>query len=134
MTPTNRMRNRNKWTVPEILTLQREFELLKLSLQEIADKHGRSVCAIEYKLVEEDFATWEQIFELRLTYPNDDDEVSIEPSLNYSNDESEVSILGDRVFSLEKTVTEMKNLVTQMFDNMISNSSKRQNNLNTCIR
>ena len=31
-----------RWTVNEILSLQREFELLELSIDEIAEKHNRS--------------------------------------------------------------------------------------------
>lgn len=50
-------RSGNKWTINEELQLQRNYELLKLSLPEIAAKHQRSVEAIAFKLVQEGFAT-----------------------------------------------------------------------------
>ena len=43
----------NKWTINEILSLQREYELLEMNIQDIALKHKRSVTAILYKLEEE---------------------------------------------------------------------------------
>lgn len=61
----SRSRNGNRWTINEILSLQREFELLELSIPEIADKHQRSVSAIENRLVDEDFTDWEHIMSLR---------------------------------------------------------------------
>ena len=42
-----------KWTVNECLRLTREYDLLGLSIQEIAVKHERSVEAILYKLQSE---------------------------------------------------------------------------------
>jgi len=47
----------NKWTVNEVLTLQREYELLELTIQEIAQRHQRTVYAILYKLEGEGFIT-----------------------------------------------------------------------------
>lgn len=55
----NYTRRGNKWTVNEILSLQREYELLEMDIQEIALKHGRSVQAILYKLDKEEIInTW----------------------------------------------------------------------------
>ena len=48
-------RSNFKWTTNEILTLQREYELLEMTVQEIASKHERSVDSILYKLESEDF-------------------------------------------------------------------------------
>jgi len=47
---TDCKRNGNKWTTNEILTLQREYELLEWSAQKIALKHKRSVKSILFKL------------------------------------------------------------------------------------
>lgn len=44
-----------KWTVNEILKLQREYELLDLPVEEIAFRHERSVNSIMQKIIEEDF-------------------------------------------------------------------------------
>jgi len=52
MTVNNR-RQGNKWTINELISLQREYELLELTVQQIADKHQRSDIAILYKLESE---------------------------------------------------------------------------------
>lgn len=54
---TTRNRSNLKWGIPEILRLQREWELLNLSVEEIAGLHGRSRSAIIYKLQSEGFIT-----------------------------------------------------------------------------
>ena len=36
-------RHGNRWNVDEVLSLQREYELLEWTVQQIADKHKRSV-------------------------------------------------------------------------------------------
>jgi hypothetical protein len=54
-------RNGLKWGIPEILRLQREYELLKYDVNTIAELHDRSVNAIKFKLVAENFATWDSL-------------------------------------------------------------------------
>ena len=108
-------RHGNKWTVNEILQLQREYELLELSLQEIAKLHGRSVKAIQYRLIDEGFTTWEE-----LEIVNDCDE---EESTCSSDDVSEVSRLADRVWSLETSLTDISAMVKQMFNSMATINS-----------
>jgi hypothetical protein len=44
-----------KWTIPELLSLQREYELLELTIKEIAIKHKRSQAGILSKLEAEGF-------------------------------------------------------------------------------
>jgi hypothetical protein len=51
-----------KWTVNEILSLQREFELLGLTIDEIATKHKRTPNAIMYKLDQEGFADYNVLY------------------------------------------------------------------------
>jgi hypothetical protein len=51
-----------KWTVNEILSLQREFELLGWSIDQIATKHKRSPNAIMYKLDQEGFADYNVLY------------------------------------------------------------------------
>jgi hypothetical protein len=49
-----------KWNVNECLSLQREYELLEMTVTEIAAKHERSVAAILSRLCEEGFIReWE---------------------------------------------------------------------------
>jgi hypothetical protein len=58
MTPKMEMEMKrcgNKWTINEVLSLQREYELLEWNIQNIALKHKRSVTSILYKLEEEGF-------------------------------------------------------------------------------
>jgi len=52
---TDCKRRGNKWTVTELLQLQREYELLEWTVQEIANKHQRSVTSILYRLEDEGF-------------------------------------------------------------------------------
>ncbi len=52
-------RHNFKWNVNELLSLQREYELLEWTIQEIADKHERTDHAILYRLQYEGFIeTW----------------------------------------------------------------------------
>jgi hypothetical protein len=55
MNETMNKRAGNKWTINEILQLQREYELLEWTIQQIAEKHQRSVDAILFKLEDERF-------------------------------------------------------------------------------
>ena len=56
---TKPQRHGNKWTVNELLRLQREYELLEWSVQQISESHQRTVTAILYKLEQEGFiASW----------------------------------------------------------------------------
>jgi hypothetical protein len=48
-------RHYNKWTIPELLQLQREYELLEWSIPKIARKHERTYLSIIYKLLKEGF-------------------------------------------------------------------------------
>ena len=45
-----------KWTIPEILRLQREYELMGLSIEEIAFLHYRSERAISWRIELEGFS------------------------------------------------------------------------------
>jgi hypothetical protein len=47
---TDCKRTGKRWTTAEVLNLQREYELLEWSVQQIADKHQRSVQSILFKL------------------------------------------------------------------------------------
>ena len=56
-------RHGNRWNVNEVLSLQREYELLEMTVQQIADKHNRSIMSIVYKLYAEGFTS--SLFEAR---------------------------------------------------------------------
>lgn len=82
-------RNHFKWSINEILRLQREYELLEYDVFEIADLHQRSVSAIVFKLNSENII--KDIYHARglnITHEidldsNDDDDENIS---SYSND------------------------------------------------
>jgi hypothetical protein len=50
---TQNNRHGKQWTVNECLQLHREFELLELTVNEMAIKHNRTPNAIMYKLQQE---------------------------------------------------------------------------------
>lgn len=55
--PEIKSRSGNKWTIPELIDLEREHDLLGLSVEEIAVRHRRSVFAIIWRLELEGFVT-----------------------------------------------------------------------------
>jgi hypothetical protein len=55
-------RNGYKWSVNECLRLEREFDLLKLSVPEIAKLHNRTENAIIYKLHKEGLDTYNNLY------------------------------------------------------------------------
>lgn len=124
-------RNGNKWSVNELLKLQREYELLELNIQEISLLHQRSVDAILYKLEAEGFIeSWNEARGLtewhnEKIYESDDDDVQpLSPNNDLtSNDSTEIDNLTERVWSLETSVGEMRTMVKQMFDKMVENKS-----------
>jgi hypothetical protein len=59
---SNRNRVGNRWTVNEVLSLQREFELLGWDIDQIADKHGRTPEGIMNKLDREGFADYNVLY------------------------------------------------------------------------
>ena len=143
----NFKRSGNKWTVNEVLSLQREYELLELSIQEIASRHSRSVEAILYKLEAEDLIEhWcnargfhtdnyisfneEDVNDEEYQDDANDDDLSDDESeddLSYeSDDEDEIVNLTRRVNNLEDIVNEVRNMVTNFLvsqNNSIKTSS-----------
>lgn len=59
---SNRSRIGNKWTVNEVLSLQREFELLGWDIDQIASKHKRTPEGIMNKLDAEGFADYNVLY------------------------------------------------------------------------
>ena len=64
----------NRWTINECLQLQREFELLQLSVDEIAERHQRTPNAIMFKLDQEGFADYNILYS---NYHNLNDEMAV---------------------------------------------------------
>ena len=54
-------RHYNKWNINELIRLQREYELLELSIQEISKTHERTIRSILCRLEKECFIeNWEE--------------------------------------------------------------------------
>jgi hypothetical protein len=79
---TTYKRNGNRWSINEILTLQREYELLEWSVYKIAEKHQRSVMAILCKLKAECFI---QHFKEARGFDVEEYKKSIDESYNFQN-------------------------------------------------
>ena len=121
----------NKWTVNELLSLQREYELLEWTVQEIADKHERSVNAILYRLESEGFIdSWKDArgFDME-SYT-----ASFETNCNSddANDDANDEELSSRVWCLEVAVNDIKDMIQQLINTSSSSSSSTtQKKLNT---
>lgn len=50
-------RHGNKWSIPEVLQLQREYELLDLPIETICELHSRSEKSILFRIELEGFVT-----------------------------------------------------------------------------
>ena len=81
---SERSRRGNRWTVNECLQLQREFELLNLSIDEIADRHRRTPNAIMNKLDREGFANYNVLYN---NYYNLNNDIPIQGTNNYEEEE-----------------------------------------------
>jgi hypothetical protein len=97
----NPSRHNFKWSVNEILTLHREYDLLKLSVQEIADKHKRTPHAIIYKLINENIIYYEKnednIVEGGIDYDGSEDD--IESEYDSEEDEEDETATEDESFN-----------------------------------
>jgi hypothetical protein len=128
-------RHNFKWNINECLALQREYELLEWTIQEIADKHERTVHAILYRLQYEGFietwldATGYQEYSKNCEYivgslnsginaydygedvldDDNDSDYSDEDDEDYENDNN--SNLSQRVWGLETAVADIKNMI-----------------------
>ena len=164
-------RNGNRWTVNELLSLQREYELLEWNIQQIAEKHQRTERAILFRLESEGIITsWnaargfdmesykasieedvvdedcdcneescvddEDDQEDQECCDDDEDYVADEEEDEEEEDEdeddededdvSEVEKLSERVWSLETAVTDIKDMVQHLFNNLVSSNQKKR--------
>ena len=149
MTVNNR-RQGNKWTINELISLQREYELLELTVQQIAEKHQRSETAILYKLeseglieswnsargfVSEDYqnsvsSNKEQVEVEECCGGDDEEEYQVveeaESDDDISDDESEVEKLTERVWSLETSVGEISSMVKNIYSMLSAKQSNKK--------
>ena len=145
---TTNMRFGKKWTINEILSLQREYELLEWSVQEIANKHRRSVKAILFKLEAEGFiSSWDEArgFDLEsyqtemlgepecekgivLHYDVNDDEEDDDVLTIIDDIETDKAVYGltERVWNLETSVNEISVMVKKMFEVLVSKQKAKR--------
>ncbi len=137
-------RNGNRWSIREILSLQREYELLDLSVQQMASLHERTERAILCKLEAEGFiSSWDDVKGFDSKKYQDicsgaiDEECSEEAcdagddsdyvdEGTYSDDESEVDKLTERVWNLETSVKDIGTMVSKMFNSWVSKKSTKR--------
>ena len=149
-------RKGNRWTVNELLSLQREYELLEWTVGQIAEKHKRSVEAILYRLESEGFiSSWNeargfntQQYQtaqqgLENVVDNEDNDTVIDDcaaedseyfdegleeddDMSIDDEQSDVDRLTERVWNLETSVSEIGSMVKQMFESLVSKKSKKR--------
>jgi hypothetical protein len=108
-------RHYNKWTINEILSLQREYELLKMNVTEIAKKHERSEDAILWKLEVEGFIEKNEI--VQDTKSND---LLIKKEVRNVKQVKKIKInLNNRVEKLENSMNDMKELVKEVVNHFM---------------
>lgn len=121
-----------RWSINEVLSLQREFELLGWSIDEIAQKHNRTPNAIMSKLDQEGFASHNVLYThyhgLNNKMPHDK---SSELSLEYDNEHNEdnesqtdynVHNLSQRVDGIEENISEIRDMIRKMISTYIKPS------------
>lgn len=119
-----------RWTINECLQLQREFELLQLSINEIAKRHQRTPNAIMFKLEQEGFADYNVLYsnynnlnstmnDKKLEQDSDEDEDSEDEDEddNSENDELDCESLQSHIVRLEKQVIALTEIVMKQTKN-----------------
>jgi hypothetical protein len=132
-----------KWSVNELLSLQREYELLEWTVQQIAKKHERSVEAILFCLESEGFiSSWNTARGYnQIDYQNaieggdslesnveeeeqdeeEDEEEDEESSI--CEDPNDIQVLTERVLTLENIIFDVKDMMQQLMSEMKKNVS-----------
>ena len=119
-------RHYNKWTVNELLQLQREYELLNLSIPDIAKNHQRTEDSILYRLQEEELILNESENIVPVSKNRNNRQEKTTTIMNTNKNDN--SLLSQRVINLESSVSEMKTMVKQMVDEFME--QKRQKTVN----
>uniref|UniRef100_A0A6C0ITJ7 Uncharacterized protein n=1 Tax=viral metagenome TaxID=1070528 RepID=A0A6C0ITJ7_9ZZZZ len=124
------------WSTPECLRLQREYQLLELSIDEISKRHQRSPTAIALRLVKEYYAadcqpdikkyldnisqkkSKKDNISLRITESSDDDNCSeyVDDEKSDSSSDNESSMWDDDNSTQSTSASEIANLKGQVSD------------------
>jgi len=147
-----------KWTINELLSLEREYDLLEWTVQQIAEKHQRSVTAILYRLEDEGFInSWADARGYKMGSDADDnqtieDKVEIEfggddndseyvcedNDENSWNEADENSSIGDdntitsndRLNERLDAIEETLANIKEMLETILDNNKQKNSNLN----
>lgn len=124
-------RTGNRWTINEILSLQREYELLNWTIQQIAEKHQRSERSILFKVETEEFVQdIKEIYSEQKQNINNEDNIS----LNFAEENvTEVHKLSSRIWDLENNVSEISSMIKQLLETKSTHkvSSKVSSNVSS---
>lgn len=98
------------WGINEVLTLQREYELLGLSIDQIAENHNRTPSSIMYKLDAEGFADYN---ELCRNYSPATHPQTLELEASVDDSDNDTVTLSQRVTGLEDSILEIKAMLKE---------------------
>lgn len=119
-----------KWSVNEILSLQREFELLQWDINTIAQKHKRTPDAIMFKLSQEGFANYNELYNnyYNLNVLNKiENKIESLDELFIDNNDGEYNFnISERINNLEENIAEIKNTLKILMKSM--NNKPKINN------
>ena len=121
----------NRWTINECLQLEREFDLLELSIDEMAQRHQRTPNAIMLKLDSEGHADYNVLYsnyhalntqivsQTKSEEEEEDEEEDEDEDEDYESDadtlvddvEAENNSLKQQVLNLEKKVNELSDFI-----------------------
>lgn len=85
----NAWRNGYKWSIPECLQLEREYDLLKLSVPEMAIKHKRTINAIMCKLQAEGLDTYNNLYNKTYGQDHIDEQINKLNNLHSTDDDED---------------------------------------------
>lgn len=111
------------WGINEILALQREYELLGLSIDQIAEKHQRTPYSIMYKLDQEGFADYNDLCSHYYNQSNKQQTLELEASVDESDKDSDTVTLSQRVSGLEDSILEIKSMLKEFTSSRKSSRS-----------
>ena len=141
-----------KWTVNELISLQREYELLEWTVQQIAEKHERSVEAILFRLEEEEFiSSWNTARGYnQINYQNaieggdslesnveedeqeEEEQDEEEEESSICEDSNDIHLLTERVLTLENVIFDVKDMMQQLMSEMKKNVSGNNSVFEQC--
>jgi len=133
-----------KWRINEILSLQREYELLEWNIQEIAVKHERTIEAILFKLYNENII---DEFHVARGYPEfagdceydtvntvqEDEDECYQPDIvdpyissdTHTHENMALSQLENRVTAMEDTLNDVKYIITKLLKGTTIKKNKK---------